>query len=213
MAASVAPVRPAVVLAREVLAAVAAGPAGPTQPVAADVGDPAAFRRDGPVWEIRFAGRTARLPDAKGLHDLAALLAAPDRELRSIDLADAAVVEPDTGPMLDGAARRSYERRIVALQAELAEAEDAHDQRGADRAWLEMEALLDQLAAATGIGGRGRNERIHPGAVPVRGRAADPGGADPDRPGDPELGAHLEHRWRTGARGSYRPDQRVRWLL
>ena len=39
------------------------------------------FRRDGDVWTVAFDGRTAALRDAKGLRDLAVLLAAPGREV------------------------------------------------------------------------------------------------------------------------------------
>ena len=173
----------------------------------------AAFRREGTVWSLSFAGRTAALPDAKGLHDLAALLAAPGREIDSVELAAAAVEEPDTGPRLDDQARRSYQRRIRELQAELADAEDIHDQRGADRARLELEALLDELGAATGLGGRRRSgastrERAR-STVGWRIRAALARIDDVH----PELGEHLRAAVRTGARCSYRPETQVRWEL
>ena len=174
--------REALALAREVLAAEAAAPAAETVPATGAV-----FRCEGAVWTLAFQGVTARLPDAKGLHDLAVLLAAPGGEVRSVDLAGAAVAEPDIGPVLDAQARRSYEHRIRELQAALVEAEDAYDQRGADRARLELDHLVEQLTAATGLGGRARRaggtaER------PSGGRLADPGGAGPHRRGSPATG-------------------------
>jgi hypothetical protein len=215
-AASGSSLRRAVVLARELLDELARAPSpspagepesAPTPPAAA------VFRRDGAVWTLSFAGRTVALPDAKGLHDLAALLAAPGREIDSVELAGAVVEQPDTGPLLDEQARREYQRRVRELQAELAEAEYASDQRGADRARLELEALLDELGAATGLGGRRRT------AASTRERARSTVGwriraalARIDEV-HPELGEHLRAAVRTGARCGYRPDLPVSWEL
>jgi hypothetical protein len=44
------------------------------------------FRRDGDVWTLAFRGRSVPLRDAKGLRDLAVLLAAPGREVAATDL-------------------------------------------------------------------------------------------------------------------------------
>ena len=40
---------------------------------------PRSFRPAGPVWELDFAGRAASIPDARGLRDIAVLLARPGR--------------------------------------------------------------------------------------------------------------------------------------
>lgn len=48
------------------------------------------FRRDGTLWTLTYAGRTVRMRDAKGLHDLATLLAAPGRPVAAAELAAAA---------------------------------------------------------------------------------------------------------------------------
>jgi hypothetical protein len=127
------------------------------------------------------------------------------------ELIGAAVHEPDTGPALDGQARREYERRIVELQSELVDAEDAHDQRGADRARLEMDLLVEQLSAATGLGGRDRRaggtaERAR-SAVGWRIRAS----LGRIREVHPELGAHLGAAVQIGTWCTYRPAEPVRW--
>ena len=44
------------------------------------------FRRDGDRWTAAFSGRTVTLRDAKGLRDLAVLLAAPGREVPATEL-------------------------------------------------------------------------------------------------------------------------------
>ena len=54
------------------------GPGDPTEP--------SEIRRDGEVWTLVFAGRAAQLRDAKGLRDLAVLLAVPRQEVAAADL-------------------------------------------------------------------------------------------------------------------------------
>ena len=52
--------------------------------------DPPALHRVGDMWQASFRGRTAHLRDAKGLHDLAALLSRPGVDLHALELAGAA---------------------------------------------------------------------------------------------------------------------------
>src|SRR6185436_11291488 len=48
------------------------------------------FARDGAMWTLSYGGVTARMRDAKGLSDLAVLLAAPGRQVPAADLIAAA---------------------------------------------------------------------------------------------------------------------------
>ncbi|MFC5993555.1 ATP-binding protein [Pseudonocardia hispaniensis] len=203
-AAPLPTLRDAIALAGEVLAAASAFGTGPplTEPV---------FRHEGAVWTIAFDGTTVRLPDAKGLHDLAALLAKPGRDIHCMELIGGSVAESGTGPTLDTQARRAYESRIRELQAELTEAEAAHDRGTAERAGLELDLLVEHLAAATGLGGRtrrggGSQERAR-SAVGWRIRAAI------GRIGEahPALGRHLREAVRTGVWCSYQPVDPLRW--
>ncbi|MGD9528553.1 MAG: hypothetical protein AB7V44_17345, partial [Pseudonocardia sp.] len=195
----------AVALARRELALAAdrdTPAAAPVHTGTAEVG----IVREGAVWALTYAGRTVRLADAKGLRDLDTLLTRPGREVHSTELAGAAVTQPDTGEVLDAQARRRYEARIVELQAELSEAEEAHDRGRAESAGLELDLLVDQLAAARGLGGRTRRgggtaERART-AVTWRIRAA-------IRRVDavhPDLGRHLRATVRTGLWCRYDPD-------
>lgn len=213
--AAVAPsLAEAVGLARRALTAIADDPgAEPGVAVVPTAPAPAAFRREGEIWTLTFDGRTVRLPDAKGLWDLAALLAKPGREVHSTELIGAAVESSDTGQALDTAARRSYEQRIVELQAQLVDAEDIHDQGTADRARLEMDLLVEQLTTATGLGGRprrtgGSNERAR-SAVGWRLRAATRRITEVH----PALGRHLRDTVHIGAWCSYQPETPVDWQL
>jgi hypothetical protein len=173
----------------------------------------ARFALDGAVWTVEYAGRTVRLPRAKGLGDLATLLACPGREVHCTELAGAAVDQPDTGEVLDAQARRGYQARIVELQELLTEAEDAGDRGRAETASLELDLLVDQLAAARGLGGRTRRgggtaERART-AVTWRIRAAVRRIAGVH----PELGEHLRRSVHTGLWCRYDPETPVGWEL
>ncbi|MGH7319993.1 MAG: ATP-binding protein, partial [Candidatus Rokuibacteriota bacterium] len=130
---------------------------GPGEPVevAANV-----LRREGEWWTLAFAGRAIRLRDAKGLRDIARLLATPEREVHVLELLGApqpaARASARAAEILDPQARRAYEARIVELEEEIAEAEVRNDTERAARARGESEFLARELSAALGLGGRPR---------------------------------------------------------
>jgi hypothetical protein len=202
----------AVALARRELAALTARA---STAVTGDDGsaEAACFVLEGGVWAVTFAGRTVRQPATKGLADLATLLGRAGREVHCTELADAAVEQPDTGEVLDTQARRRYERRIVELQDDLTEAEERGDRGRAEAAGLELDLLVEQLAAARGLGGRARR----PGGSAERARTAVTWrirsaikrieGVHPD------LGRHLHTAIRTGSWCSYRPEHPVAWRV
>jgi hypothetical protein len=170
--------------------------------------------REGDVWAATFAGETVRLRDLKGVGDLAVLLARPGEEVHALELMGGARVDGDDGLVdLDERARREYRARIVELQAEIDEAQAANDPARADRAEVELDALVEQLSSALGLHGRGRTtgtsaERAR-SAVTYRIRAA-------IRRVDevhPDLGRHLEHAVKTGTWCVYRPETDVAWTV
>jgi hypothetical protein len=174
--------------------------------------DEAVFRRDGDVWTLAYAGRAVCLRDAKGLRDLAALLARPGRELAVHEL----VGTPTLGAgieLADRTAIDAYRRRLADLEEERAEAAARHDPVRAERATAERDALLAELAAVTGLGGRARRtgsdaERMRK-AVGNRIRQALARIAQVH----PELGRHLRVSVRTGTFCRYDPDRPVRWRV
>src|SRR5215467_8926242 len=87
------------------------------------------LRRDGPDWLLEAGPERARLRDSRGLHHLAALLAAPGAEIPALDLAAGRPGLAATGaqPLLDPAARDEYRRRIRQLDLDLAAADRAGD--------------------------------------------------------------------------------------
>jgi hypothetical protein len=217
LAASVEPALPqadAVALARAELSDLTeptaiAAPAENGRPVDPVPGN--LFRLEGAVWTVAFHGVTVRLPDAKGLRDLSVLLSRPDREVHCTELMGTRVDQPDTGPVLDGPARHAYQARVLELQADLQEAEDFGDAGRAEKASTEMELLLAELAAASGLGGQARRaggsaDRAR-SAVTQRIRAT----VRRLEELDPALGRHLRATVHTGTWCAYRPDTAVRW--
>ncbi|WP_395694406.1 hypothetical protein [Nocardioides sp.] len=124
----------------------------------------------GETWTVGRAGATFELPDLRGLHHLHRLLERPGVAVPAADLAGIAggPREGDLGPVLDDQARRAYRDRLADLDAEIEEADRCADPARSERATLERSALVEELAHATGLGGRDRR----PGATGERARTA-----------------------------------------
>ena len=170
----------------------------------------ALFRLDGEVWTLRYAGRTVRLRDSKGLRDLAVLIARPGEQTHVSELAGVPELPgSDLGPVIDRRALGAYRDRLRGIDAELDSLDAGAPGSGA--LLSEREALLAELSATTGLGGRPRKagspaERMRK-AVTYRIRHAI------SRIGDahPELGRHLLASVRTGTWCSYAPERPIDW--
>ncbi len=114
--------------------------------------------RDSEDWLLHAADERARLRDSRGLHYLRALLAAPGREIRALDLVagGAGLAAPGLGPALDAAARDAYRARLDTLTAGLDAADRAGDRAAAEKLEAERAALMAELRRAAGLGGRDR---------------------------------------------------------
>lgn len=203
--------RPASLLAgvRDALAVLDAGGGGEDR-AAVDDPEVGALRQDGDSWVVTFRGSSTRLRPLKGLDDLCVLLATPGVEVHALSLMGGVDVAGGVAG-LDDTARRAYEAQIVDLQAEIDDAREANDLVRAERAELELDALVAELSATLGIGGRARTtgssaERAR-SAVTYRIRAAIKRIAE----ANPELGRHLTNAVRTGTWCSYQPETPVRW--
>jgi hypothetical protein len=117
-----------------------------------------ALRRDGTDWLLEAGVEHARLRDSRGMGYLAALLAAPGREIAALDLVAGGAGLSATGadPVLDPVARDAYRRRLAALNDVLDAADLSGDRARAVEAAHERDALLGELRRATGLGGRDR---------------------------------------------------------
>lgn len=193
-------------------------------PVARDRSGPssdpsgATLEREGDVWAITFAGRTVRVRDAKGLRDLAVLLARPGeevhvRDLATTDAAGQAALSLGGTEVLDRQAVAAYRRRLGDLDEDLAEAESHHDEGRIARIATERDFLLAELAGGLGLGDRPRRmaDDVDRARKAVRARLRDAIA----RLGalHPELGTHLTEGIRTGTRCAYSPAAPVTWIV
>jgi hypothetical protein len=163
--------------------------------------------RDGQDWLLAAGAEQARLRDGRGLHYLRALLAAPGRDIRALDLVagGAGLAGAGMGPVLDAASRAAYRARLVGLTAELDAADRIGDRAAAERAEAERQALLGELRRAAGLGGRGRV--VAPEAERARVNVTRTLRATIERiaPAAPRAAAHLRASIRTGGACRYEP--------
>ncbi len=197
--------------ARTIVDAVIAFLGAPTSAAPAP-GAEAELQREGEVWALRFAGRQVLVNDAKGIADLARLLAHPGEAIHVLELTGRGEAERGARaePTLDRTALASYRRRLAELEEAVAE-----EPRGARRAELEQErdALVQRLVADTGLGGRARklNDPVERARKAVSARIRD--AIRRIAKVHPELGAHLDRSVATGLCCVYRPRDATAWRV
>ena len=162
------------------------------------------------MWQASYRGRTAYLRDAKGLHDLAALLARPgSRPARAAT--SPAARSPDrahtarTEPVLDRTALVAYRRRLAELDDELATAArprptspaGSAPPTNANSCWPSCAAPPGPTAAPA----RSANTAAERARKAVTARIRDAIRRIADAL--PELGAHLDRTVRTGTTCRY----------
>ena len=174
----------------------------------------------GGIWWVGREGAVTAIRDVKGLHYLRIMLQRPGADIPAIDLSDAVAGHPgagavggDMGEVLDKRALSAYRRKLAEIDADLDEAQSWVDTGRATKLAAERDALLDQVRAATGLGGRPRV----PGSVHERARIAVRkaivNAVDRVAAADPPLGRLLSDTVTTGAICRYDPDRPVRWVL
>jgi len=193
-----------------------AAPRRPDMATPAETSRSATLAREGDTWVFTFDGTAARLRHAKGVADLAVLLARPGRDVHVRELEGVTPLAGVTGAdtALDGTAIAAYRRRLRELEAELDEADQHADAGRAEKLAAERDALVDELTKAFGLGGRRRrvgpdpDERLRKA---VQGRVK----ATIERLHElhPPLARHLRAAVRTGYWCSYRPETAVVWKV
>jgi len=173
------------------------------------------LRPQGGVWFVEFDVLRAHVPDSKGLWHLRELLARPRESVLAVSLvavhSDAPLPLGDAGPQLDRQAPKQYRTRLADLDQELADAEAKHDTAREAKLGAEREALLSELAHATGLGGLAR--RIGSPAEKARLNVTRTLGHAVKQLADvaPQLAAHLDESITTGASCCYEPRTDVAW--
>ena len=127
--------------------------------------DSISIEREGAVWAVRRGAVVVRLPDTRGLGYLAQLVRNPGREIPAVRLvadpgvrsaSDDVVVPTGSDPVIDATAKAAYRKRLAELEDEIDEAESWHDPERLDRLREERDALVHEITAAFGLGGRPR---------------------------------------------------------
>ncbi|MFV2113562.1 AAA family ATPase [Micromonospora sp. LOL_025] len=178
------------------------------------------FRRDGPVWQLTYAGVVVHLPDAKGLRDLHVLLSRPGVDVPAVELLDPAagpelVAARRMGgdPVLDDEAKARYRRHLERLDDEIDRAAGRGDGRRLADLDAERGALLAELRAAAGLAGRSRRlgDEAERARKTVTARIRDAlRKLDQRHPG---LAAHLRDTVSTGSTCRYLPPEPLPWRL
>jgi tetratricopeptide (TPR) repeat protein len=182
--------------------------AGPTGATAGPTG---AIYQVGGRWVVALNGREAQVADLVGMSYLVELLTHPGQQISALTLVARGEVAPDQArqDLLDGDARAAYEARARELSDDLAEAEANNDIGLAERLRTELDALVDELTAATGLSRRSRAftdnaERARTAVRKAIKRAID--AIDDTAPTVAEL---LRSTVTTGTTCVYRPDPRT----
>lgn len=174
----------------------------------------------GGLWVVGPDGEKVVLPALRGLSYLRELLRRPGHDVAVLDLVAQArghgsVRQGDLGESIDAEARAAYRRRLQELDDEIAEARDWNDTARLDLRTREQEALLAELARATGLGGAPRAVGSSSERARVAVRKAIVGALARVAQADAQVGRHLNDRVRTGSACRYDPDpdHPVEWVL
>lgn len=194
----------------EALRALVGGAPSPS----ANAGTPSLVR-EGDAWAVTWGGTTVRVRHAKGIADLAVLLAHRSEpvHVRTLEGVDDLLTASDQ-PALDRTAVAAYRTRLRDLEDDLDEADRHADLERAARLGAERDALVAELTRGLGLGGRPRgagsdpDERLRK-AVSARVKAT----IDRLEALQPGLGRHLRGAVRTGYWCTYEPEQPVTWRV
>jgi hypothetical protein len=172
----------------------------------------ASMHRRGAVWEVRFNGRDATVPHAKGLADIARLVTVPGADIHVLDLMDGSDRSGRPGEVADRQALDTYRKRLADVDDEIDEAARNNDFERVARLEAERQAVLDEVGRVSDVHGRARQFANHPAErarKAVAGRVRD--AIRKLEPVLPDLAAHLHRTIVTGTYCRYRGDDGVSW--
>jgi tetratricopeptide (TPR) repeat protein len=118
------------------------------------------MRRQRRGWVVQLGEHRAMVPDLVGMTYLAELVTHPGQPIPALALTGGGVGGGGAGQVrhevLDRQARDAYVARARELMADLAVAEADNDLGRAEQLRIELDAVVEQVEAATGLGGRPR---------------------------------------------------------
>jgi tetratricopeptide (TPR) repeat protein len=148
----------------------------------------------------------------RGFVYLRELVSRPWQPVSALDLAGAGgpvVEETGLGEIADQQALAAYRQRLRELDVDITEAEDWADQGRLDAARNERAALLEEIARATGLGGRPRTSGSSQERARVAVKKAISTALTRIATVDEPLARHLRTHINTGLSCSYEPDPDV----
>ena len=160
-----------------------------------------------------FGGKHAQLPDTKGLADVAVLIGARGADVHVLTLVGSELPRTGADPVLDERAKAGYKLRLDRLAGEIDAADAAGRAERAEELHAERAALIRELAAAAGLGGRDRRlgDETERARKTVSARVRD-ALSKLDRV-HPELAAHLRGALRMGTACCYAPAEPITWKI
>lgn len=169
------------------------------------------------AWLVGRGGDETAVPARRGFAHLHALLARPGVEISALDLVGGAetVEQAGLGELADAQALSAYRRRLAGIDVDLDDADATGDAQRGEELATERAALLAELSAATGLGGRPRTTGSSAERARVTARKAISSALDAIHVADPVVARHLSTYVRTGLHCCYDPDpgQAVTWSL
>ena len=176
------------------------------------------FRLRGEFWQLSFDSKTVFIRDSVGMGYIARLLMEPNVSIPAVTLLaaragiDPLVAAGSSGEILDDETRKRYGTRYRELVEDLAEAKANNDLGRIEKLESELEDLTNELASATGLGGRSRQKSDF---EKVRKAVSMAVTRDIERIGKrhESLGRHLDTAIDLGATLRYAPEGQLDWLI
>lgn len=166
--------------------------------------------RHGRTWLIQAEDRSVTVADSVGMGYLSRLVAQPGVRVPAVELAtgrEASGEHESRHMLLDPQARARYRSRAADLREEIDDADSCADLERAARARLELEALLDELGRAAGLGGRTRAFATTPERARTSVRQALTRALRTIAAEDEELAASIGSRLETGTSCTFHPPE------
>ena len=190
------------------------------RPVTRQLGHSTAMTlRPGPagVWFVGRGSEEAAVPVRRGLEHLHMLLSQPGTEVPALRMAGGAetVEQAGLGEVVDAQALGTYHHRLAEIDTDLDQADRWGDAARGAKLTAERDALLAEVSAATGLGGRPRTSGSGAERARVTVRKAIAAALETIHTADPVVARHLTTHVRTGLRCCYEPDPDapVEWRL
>ncbi len=171
---------------------------------------------EGDTWLFVLGNSQHRTKTMKGWSYISAIIAREGESIHVLELTSGAYrheVDGDAGEILDEQAKRAYATKALQLRKEIAEAEDHNDLGRLALLQTEFEQLTEELAYATGLGGRNRRAASNAQRARTAVKQAIRRAIASLKDSIPALAQHMEQHLKTGILCSYSPPKEMRIVI